>query len=236
MSAQKQCIDFYGERLKVGDKVIPVLSEALIIGIGGIISKIEYNERYNNHYITITDKNGNILLENVDARCYTTEERYEERENQKYIYYLTFYNDKLYLVGSYPLTNKSNLDYEIPKNTNLVSLNAKHITQKGDCYTSYHTETIYTYFFEENIKLYCDSKNKENEQDFYYVMNNNGNWYPLSDGYKIAQSKEELQTYVKAIIKYFKDSDLSNVNSDKLFEENSQAKAFEKKLIKKLNS
>ena len=42
MSKQKQCIDFYGERLKVGDEVIPILDEALIIGISGAISKIEY--------------------------------------------------------------------------------------------------------------------------------------------------------------------------------------------------
>lgn len=85
MLKQNQCIDFCGEKLKVGDEVIPMLGETLIIGIDGIISKIEYSERYNNHYITITDKKGNILLENVDARCYTTQARYDERVNQEYV-------------------------------------------------------------------------------------------------------------------------------------------------------
>lgn len=81
MAKKKRCVDLYGERLKVGDEVIPVMDEALIIGISGIISKIKYSERYNNYYITITDKEGKILLDGVDARCYTTEERFDEREN-----------------------------------------------------------------------------------------------------------------------------------------------------------
>ena len=83
MSKQKQCMDFYGERLKVGDVVIPIIEEWLLIGIGGNISKIEYSESYDNYYVTITDKEGNVLLDNVDARLYTTQARYDERENQK---------------------------------------------------------------------------------------------------------------------------------------------------------
>ena len=86
MYKQKYCIDIYGEPLKIGDEVIPVLEEALIIEISGTISKIEYSEKYNNHYITITDKQGNVLLECVDARCYTTKERFNERENEDFIY------------------------------------------------------------------------------------------------------------------------------------------------------
>ena len=233
MSNQKQCIDFYGERLKVGDDVIPVLEEALIIGIGGVISKIEYSERYDNHYITITDKEGKVLLENVDARCYTTQARYDERENQKYVYSLAFYSDKLYPITNLPLTNRTDIDYEIPGNTCLVLLRTQHLTKKGKCYESYSSITIYNYFFEGNIKLYCDKKNKD--YDFYYVMNDDGSWYPIYSGYKIAKSEEELKKYVKAIIEYFKFSDLSHVNNDVLYDENSEAKAFEKQLINKLN-
>lgn len=235
MLNQKQCIDFYGERLKVGDEVIPMLEEALIIGIGGVISKIEYSERYNNHYITITDKEGKVLLENVDARCYTTQARYDERENQEYVYSLTFCNDKLYPTASLPLTNRTDVNYQIPENTCLVLLSAQHLTEKGECYKAYSSETIYNYFFEENIKLYCDKKNKDYDYDFYYVMNDNGNWYPIYRGYKIAQSEEELKKYVKAIIEYFKSSDLSHVNNDVLYDENSEAKTFEKQLINRLN-
>ena len=40
MEKQTKCIDIYGEPLKIGDEVIPVLEEALIIGISGTISKI----------------------------------------------------------------------------------------------------------------------------------------------------------------------------------------------------
>lgn len=233
MPNQKQCIDFYGERLKVGDEVIPVLEEALIIGIGGVISKIEYSERYDNHYITITDKEGKVLLKNVDARCYTTQARYDEREIQKYVYSLTFHSDKLYPIASLPLTNRTDVDYEIPENTCLVLLSAQHLIKKGEGYKSYFSKTIYNYFFEENIKLYCDKENKD--YDFYYVMNDNGNWYPIYGGYKIAQSEEELKKYVKDIIEYFKSSDLSHVNNDVLYDQSSEAKAFEKQLINKLN-
>ena len=113
MLNQKQCIDFYGEKLKVGDEVVPMLEEAVIISIGGIISKIEYSERYNNYYITITDKEGKILLDGVDARCYTTQARYDEREKQEYVYSLVFFDNKLIPKTTLPLTNKTDVDYEL---------------------------------------------------------------------------------------------------------------------------
>lgn len=113
MTNQQQCIDFYGERLKVGDKVIPMFEEALFIGIGGVISKIEYNEKYDNHYITITDNDGKVLLDGVDARCYTTQARYDEREKQEYVYSLVFFDNKLIPKTTLPLTNKTDVDYEL---------------------------------------------------------------------------------------------------------------------------
>ena len=46
MTNKKQCLDFYGERLKICDEVIPVIDEALFIGIGGIILDIKYSETF----------------------------------------------------------------------------------------------------------------------------------------------------------------------------------------------
>lgn len=69
MSNQQQCIDFYGERLKVGNKVIPMFEEALFIGIGGVISK--------------------------------------------YVYSLVFFDNKLIPKTTLPLTNKTDVDYEL---------------------------------------------------------------------------------------------------------------------------
>ena len=234
MLSQKQCIDFYGEKLKVGDEVVPMLEEAVIISIGGIISKIEYSERYNNYYITITDKEGNVLLDGVDARCYTTQARYNERENQKYVYSLIFYSDKLYPIATLPLTNRIDENYEIPENTCLVLLVAQYLTEKGKGYSSYSTKTIYNYFLEGDIKLCCDKKNADYNYDFYYVVNNNGNWYPIYGSYKNAQSEEELKECVKTIIEYFKYSDLSHVNNDVVYDGNKKVKEFEKKLAYKL--
>ena len=241
MVKQKQCIDFYGERLNVGDHVIPILDEALFIGIGGVISKIEYNEKYNNHYITITDNDGKVLLDGVDARCYTTQARYDEREKQKYVYRLVFFDNKLFPRTTLPLTNKTDVDYEMPEDTRLVVLWASHLVKKDNISSTlsssaYSIETIYNYFFEEDIKLYCDGKNEIYDYDFYYVINNSGGWYPIYGGFKIVENKESLKQYVKAIIEYFKTLDLSQINNDVLYQENKELQEFEKKLIHRLNN
>lgn len=236
MSKQKQCIDFYGERLKVGDEVIPILDEALIIGIGGAISKIEYSERYNNHYITITNKDGKVLLEGVDARCYTTQERYNERENQEYVYSLTFYNEKFWPMTTIPLTNRTDSNYEIPDGTCFVSLGTEHLRKKGKQLTenswsgpSYTLSSIYYFIVDGNVKLY----NKED--DFYYLLNfETHDWYPISNNYRIFENNEELKKYVKGIIEYFNSADLTYVNNDEEFDKNEKGKEFEKNLIHKL--
>lgn len=132
------------------------------------------------------------------------------------------------------MNNNTDEHYKIPENTCLVSLDAQHLIEKGECYASYSSKTIYNYFLEGHVKLYCDEKNEDCDYDFYYVMNNNGNWYPIYGDYKIAKNEEELKKYVKTIIKYFNSSDLSHVNNNVLFDENKEGKEFEKKLVYKL--
>lgn len=237
MANEKQCIDFYGEKLKIGDEVIPMLEEALIIGIGGTISKIEYSEKYNNHYITIIDKEGNVLLEDVDARCYTTQERYDERENQEYVYSLTFCNNKFSLMTYIPLTNKTNPDYEIPDETCLVILDAIHLEEKGkkladnsyQC-TKIGESSIFSFFTNNgNVKL-CHEK----EDNYYYLLNSKTHdWHPLDTDYRTFENKEELKKYVKGIIEYFNNADLTYVNNDEEFDKNENGKKFEMNLIQR---
>lgn len=230
MSKEKQCIDFYGEKLKIGDEVIPILEEALIIGIGGVISKIEYSEKYNNHYITITDKDGNVLLENVDARCYTTQARFDEREDFEYVYDLTFYNKSFCPLTTIPLTNRTDSDYEIPDGTYFVILGAEHLEEKkSSLYTSY---SIYHFIIEGKGQLHHNKA-----KNLYSLVNSETNASHMMDSnYRIFKNDEELKKYVKSIIEYFNNADLTHVNNNKEFDKNDDGKEFEKKLINHLKN
>lgn len=232
MSKQKQCIDFYGEKLKVGDEVISILEEAL--SIGGIISKIEYNEKYNNHYITITDKEGNILREGVDTRCYTTQARYDERKKQEYVYSLTFYNQRFLSITTIPLTNRTDLEYEIPDETCFVTIDARHLQKKGYqltenswSYPSYDFSSIYYFIVDGKAKL-CHDK----DDDLYYLLNfETYDWHSIGNNYRFFNNNEELKKYVKGIIGYFNDADLTYVHNNVEFDKNENGKDFEKNLI-----
>lgn len=237
MSNQKKCIDFYGERLGIGDEVIPILEEALIIGIGGTISKIEYSEKYNDYYITINDKDGNVLLKNVDARCYTTQSRFDERENQEYVYSLTFYNNMFRYMTTLPLTNRTDLNYVIPDEACFVTLDAQHLETKGkklndnSCICPlYNLSSIYYFIIDGKVKLCC-----EEENDLYYLLNSKTHdCYQINKNYKIFKNGVELKAYIKSIIAYFNSADLTYVNNDEIFNKNKNGKKFEKNLIKKL--
>lgn len=232
MSKEKQCIDFYGEKLKIGDEVIPILEEALIIGINGFISKIEYSEKYNNHYITITDKDGNVLLENVDARCYTTQARFDEREDFEYVYDLTFYNKSFWPLTAIPLTNRTDSDYEIPDGTYFVILGANHLEEEKENSSLYTSYSIYHFIIDGKCKLY-----HEETENFYYLVNSETNASHMMDSnYRIFKNDEELKKYVKSIIEYFNNADLTHVNNNKEFDKNDDGKEFEKKLINHLKN
>lgn len=228
MVKQKHCIDIYGEPLKIGDEVIPVLEEALIIGISGTISKIEYSEKYNNHYITITDKQGNVLLEDVDARCYTTKERFNERENEDFIYSINFYNKRLMLQTSLPLSNITSVDYEIPEDTTFAAIEARHTFEKD----AYSIDDVYSLIIDNKVKV-CHDK----EDDYYYLMNEETyDYHDISSNYRIFKNEEEFKVFIKEIIKYFNNTDLTHINTEKIFDENEKAKVFEKSLINRLSN
>lgn len=233
MQKQKYCIDFYGEKLNIGDEVVPILEEALILNIGGFISKIKYSERYNNHYITITDEKGNILLEGVDARCYTTQERIDEREEEN-IYNLVFHDERLYYISNIPLTNKTNINFDIPENTSYITLEAKHYGKEKqlDCGSSisYINMMLYYFIIAKDMKV-CHEK----EERAYYLENsNNGCYQRILKKYKIFKDQEKLKEYIKCIIEYFNNADLTHINNCEEFRHNEIKKEFEKTLTMKL--
>ena len=229
MEKQRKCIDIYGEPLKIGDEVIPVLEEALIIGESGIISKIEYSEEYNNHYITITDKQDNVLLEGVDARCYTTKERFNERENEDFIYSINFYNKRLMLQTSLPLTNRTNIEYEIPEDTTFATIEARHTLEEKN---SYIGNTIYSLIVNNKVEV-CHDK----DDNYYYLINKESyDYHSISENYRIFKDEEEFKKFIKEIIKYFNNANLTQINTKEEFAKNEKAKVFEKSLIDKLDN
>lgn len=141
MANERKCIDAAGERLNVEDKLIPIMSETCILGISGILSKIKYSEEYNTCYITIIDEYGKVLLENVNSRYQITKGRFNERENEKHIYSLTFYDNKCI-----PLTNKTNPNYEFLEGTTFISLTSDYKRRDGS-----HVRDD-KYFFQLKIK------------------------------------------------------------------------------------
>ncbi len=219
MAIQK-CLDCYGEKLKLGDEVIPVLSEAAVIGIKGVISKIEYSEKYDDSYITISDHEGNALLSSVNSRYYTTQERFYEREIQNYVYELIFYNKRFWPLTFLPLTNKTDMNYEIPDETCLIALRAEHFS------TFY---IIYDFVLDGIVEMEYDK-----EHDDYYLCNfETYNLCLLNKDFRMFKSKEDLQKYVQGIIEYFNQADLTFIN-DRASDEKEEKKNFERKLIRHL--
>ena len=178
--SNKSCTDVYGERLKIGDYVIPVMSEALILGIEGIITNIFYSEEYTNHYITISNENNEVLIENIDSKCYTTKEKFEERKNSNNIYSLT----------SIPLTNHTAINYEFPDEVAIIALTTKHLNTSYPNWHSYTIEDLY-YFLPE----------KYQEMFSYYYDENDGLYFKDEKEFK---ENEEAQIFKKQLIKTIK--------------------------------
>jgi hypothetical protein len=70
------CKDWYGLELKVGDKVIPMCSEACICYAKGEIKNIHYLG--GDYWIDIYDKERNYTWEKWNAFYFSTQERFNE--------------------------------------------------------------------------------------------------------------------------------------------------------------
>lgn len=187
------CKDFYGERLKEKDYVIPMCSEACIIGIEGYISEINFSD--NESYITIIDEKGNILIKDVNSSYYSTKERFETYETDKHHYYLTFYSKNAHSLTFLTLTNATDENYEFPEGTVFVKLNDEKVNKKRGVTIS---GTLLTFISKDVAEL---SKNGENH---YFIINNGhcGVYYTPESSF-IADNYQEMECKVRKLIKYF---------------------------------
>lgn len=223
----KKCKDYYGQELKIGDRVIPIISEALVVGIKGIITNIEYHN--GSSYITISDEKQNVIIKNVNSEYYSTFERYNTH-NQKAVYDILFCNKRIGIIDYLPLTNKTDENYKLPDTTKMVIIKARHLVKKLFGEESYSETKIYVLYVDNEFCTYFDKK--ENKKYLYMVDIES---YGLSaENFKAVKDVNELKKITKSIITYFKNSDLTNVNNDKEIGSNLEGMIFERKLVNKI--
>lgn len=132
------------------------------------------------------------------------------------------------------MTNRTDPNYEIPDDdTYLIVLNAEHLEEKGQlegnsCLgDSYISSYIYYFFVDSKVELY----HKEGD-NFYYLRNPKIDRYrTIHEKHRIFKSNKEMKKFIKDIIRYFNNADLTYVNNNEEFEKNEKGKEFEQKLI-----
>jgi hypothetical protein len=233
MQNQRECVDLYGERLNVGDEVIPVLSEILIMNIRGVISEIRNNEV--DYFLVLSNREGEVLYDGTsfEAKHFTTKERFDERENKSNVYSLTFYNNKCWSLTSLPLTNRTNPNYEFPEGTTLISLSSDHMYGKNNFSSSHICGDEYFFARKGKVK-FCYNK-KQNEH-FLQVLETGEYREWITGNHKYFETDEELALYIRAIIEYFNNADLKHVSNEIIYLENPEGQKFEKKLFKDLKN
>lgn len=216
MEKEKVCLDCYREKLKLGQNVIPVCSEALIVGISGIISNMEYLEQYNTWVIDISDEEGNVLQKGVNASYYTTPERFSERENENCIYSLCFYNEHGNYRSRLPLTKSTNLDYEFPKDISYITLEEQtKVSIEKNC-NLFFSLTIGLFVLNEKVDVYFDKKN----QTYYIKIKNIKEQtlpsFDLECSIKKFDSFDNMTEYMRSIIAYFNNLENNSTNNIKV--------------------
>lgn len=225
--------DLYGERLNVGDEVIPVMSEALIMRIEGVISKIRCDE--GQHFLVLSDKEGNLLYDGhcFDSGYFTTQERFDDRERNDNVYSLYFYSNKCSLLTTLPLTNRTDPNYGFPEGTTFVELKSYHMIEVGDVSKSFVSST--EYFFATNAKVkFC--YNEEFNSHYLISLETKECKNYITKNNKSFKTDEDLELYIRSIIVFFNNADLKNVNNNVIYSKNLEGKRFEKELLKKIKN
>ena len=236
MNIPESCLDYYRETLKVGDFVVPIYEEAQKQGISGTITKIEFIPEENKYYLTIIDENGKPFDKIWYSRCFSTKERKAIRENEDYVYNLTCYNDKFRRIGFVPLTNNTDINYDIPSTTCYMTLDANHLeeigreTKKERILSCYSYISLYYFILSNKLKL----KELENENGPLLVSEEARFPKAITHDYELFESLYELREEIKSIITLFNEADLTNINNDIEYDKNIEKQDFETDLVLKL--
>lgn len=223
---EENCLDVYGERLKIGDEVIPVIGIPLMMDMKGSITDIKYSGHYNTSYITVYDKDNNKILHDVDSKYFTLKNRLEEREIKNCIYKLEFYDSNLSQIKTCPLTGHTDINYEIPENTCLVTLSSMHPHIGNE--PAYLTADIFNLILAGEFRI-----RHRSEYQCYHLTSERAGIY-INDDFKMFNSLDELKNYLKSLIVFFNTEDIQTVNEPELFNENSAYQEYDEVLVHRL--
>lgn len=207
MKKQSVCMDFYHLKLEVGQRVIPICSDALFANIDGIISKINYSDYYNVWFIDISNEKGNVLLKDVNPCYYSTPERFAERKNQNFIYSLSFYNDLGNYITHIPLIKNINPEHEIPKDITYVTLDEKIIEESNGSYS----ENLGIFILNKNTRI----EKTEKDSNIDLILNKDLTLLgDMEDCYiKTFDLEEKFNEYIRDIFLLFNKSESINIGN-----------------------
>lgn len=226
-----KCLDYYDEPLKVGDKIISVITNEKIIDDVGIITKIYFNPKNKCYYLTILNETG-FLLTKRKAENYTTIKRYEKYNPIEYTYFLDLdcVSSGRYLIA---LDNNTHLRIDFPEFSFMAILYARY---KTGVYDQDEFIPKFGFILDENITIKSE-KIGDREDEFLYKPTLNGKTYRIPLGffpYRTFKTKMELIKYLQGLIKYFHEVDLSMFSLDIPFQDNELSQKFDYELMRKL--
>lgn len=185
------CRDLYGEELRVGDKVIGVIS--LLCGFTGTISKISENSGVS--YITLLGDNGEIIVD--ESKFFTTAERLKKYHTLDFNYSIKFFGDQIYPLFTIPLTSAANFDFDISDDVCLAYIN--FYERNGNSEIVHHIISLRS---NEDTEIFSYNGSE-------YILNNNSHefFFAGSEEDFGFESREKLNEAVRKIIECFQEPD-----------------------------
>lgn len=225
------CKDVYGLELNIGDKVIPIVSEAISNKKMGIISDIKFDKKLS--FLTLIDEMGNIIYKDILSSYYTTLERYNEKENENIILWINFHSDKGYVDSRIPLNSGTKSDFIIPADTVGISISYDRYEQdEAGCLGSFSNE-LYFFALKRKVSIYVD--NDLDELIINTKSNGKKDWISKDAIVKLCSSFKQLREELSNTIEKLKNNDLDKCNRKIPYEDNKELQDTIK-VLKKANS
>jgi hypothetical protein len=225
-------LDFYGEKLNIGDEVIPMMSEAILMRIKGTISNIGYNEQDNIHYINITNENGKVLNANFNPIYFTTKARYDQRENSEYVYKLELYCKNTIRTIYLPLNNFTNPNYDFPNNIDYIVLGYDYDIKEENGSFVNSSNSVLWFGVDGKVEFYYNKKYKHHNLK---ILHNGEIKYAICPNHKTFKTYNDMIAYMRQLIIYFNNADLTNITERVNYNDVDKCIEFRKKLVNTLN-
>lgn len=212
------CKDVYGLQLNIGDKVIPVVSEAISNKKTGIISDIRFEKKLS--YLTLIDEKGNVLHTDILSSYYTTLERFNEKENENIILWINFHSDKGYVDSKLPLNSGTKTDFIIPSDTIGISISYDRYEQDDTGELDSFSNELYFFALKGKVSIYID--NDLDELIINIKSNGKKDWISNDTTVKLCNSFKQLREEISKVIEKFKNNNLDKCNRKIPYKDNKE--------------